>query len=93
MLEERTRQNTEPLSRKVWQSVLVLVILYNLVAVPFRIAFMHPYDRIFIWMDILSFTIYIGDFIFKYSKANTAHDQTAQEKLVRQLKNQNGNFS
>ncbi len=43
----------------MWNSLVVFVILYNVSAVPFRIAFMDPYERFFIWADFVCFIICI----------------------------------
>jgi hypothetical protein len=48
ILEEKTKRAKDPPAHQAWNSVVVFIILYNLSSVPFRIAFMHPYERFFV---------------------------------------------
>lgn len=90
-LEEKAKKEKthEPLSTQIWNACMIAIILFNLSTIPFRIAFMHPYDRVFLWADLFSFSFYLADFCMKFRASKTSQDKQAQERIVRDLLNQN----
>ena len=50
----------------VWESLIVLVTLYNYIAVPFRIAFKTSSDGIWLILDVISDSILIADIFLRF---------------------------
>ena len=51
----------------IWESLIVLVTLYNYLAIPFRIAFQTSSDGIWLILDILSDSILIIDIFLRFN--------------------------
>ncbi|MEA5540995.1 ion transporter [Limnoraphis robusta Tam1] len=50
----------------VWESIIVLVSLYNYLSIPFRIAFQTEADGIWLILDLLSDTVLISDIFLRF---------------------------
>ncbi|MEA5496308.1 ion transporter [Limnoraphis robusta] len=61
-------QTIHPESKVIiaWESIIVLVSLYNYLSIPFRIAFKTEADGIWLILDLLSDTVLIADIFLRF---------------------------
>lgn len=61
-------QTIHPESKVIiaWESIIVLVSLYNYLSIPFRIAFKTDADGIWLILDLLSDTVLISDIFLRF---------------------------
>ncbi len=60
---------------RYWSFFMVMVVLYTLWCIPFRIAFFSPYEPLFIYGDLLCFAIYMIDLYITWKQEHIARIQ------------------
>jgi hypothetical protein len=68
-----------------WKTAVILLILYNLVTIPFRISFLVPWNKFFLFSDFFSFIMYLMDLYYTSEFEKEQDSKAEQERIVRKL--------